>query len=105
MRQTGQRGRTDGNHAEIVKALEGIGASVRSLAAVGDGVPDLAVGFRGVNLFLECKDGSLSPSRRTLTAAQERFFDTWAGQACVAYSPAMAVEQVMQAARKLGALD
>jgi hypothetical protein len=105
MRQTGQRGRTDGNHADVIKALEGIGATVRSLAAVGGGVPDLLVGFRQLTLLMEVKDGTLTPSRRQLTADQVKFFDTWAGQACVAYSPEMAVLQVQQAARKLGAFD
>lgn len=39
-------GRTDSNHAEIAAALRKAGASVVSLASVGNGCPDLLVGFR-----------------------------------------------------------
>ena len=40
-------GKTDANHADIVDALRRVGASVVSLASVGNGVPDLLVGFNG----------------------------------------------------------
>ena len=40
--------RIDRNQPEIVKALRQVGAHVTSLAAVGDGVPDLLVGFQGM---------------------------------------------------------
>ena len=47
--------RVDANHKEIVDALRAIGASVQSLHTVGDGCPDLLVGFRGCNYVLEVK--------------------------------------------------
>lgn len=55
-------GRIDGNQAQIVRALRQVGATVLSLADMGDGCPDLLVGFRGFNILLEVKDGSASPS-------------------------------------------
>jgi hypothetical protein len=71
----------DANQAEIVKALRKIpGVRVRSLAAVGDGVPDLLVGYRGRNWLLECKDPSKPPSKRKLTEDQDEFFAVWTGQ-------------------------
>lgn len=73
------RPRTDATQSEIVAALRSVGASVQSLASVGAGVPDLLVGLRGVTLLIECKDGSLPPSRRRLTPEQEAWHAAWSG--------------------------
>ena len=52
----------DGNHAEIVTALRSVaGVSVCSLAGLGDGVPDLLVGARGLSYLCEVKDGEKTP--------------------------------------------
>ena len=59
--------KVDANQAEIVNALRAVGAQVQSLAAVGHGVPDLLVAFRGDWYVAEVKDGSKPPSKRTLT--------------------------------------
>ena len=90
--------KVDGNHGEIVKALRRVGATVKSLAMVGDGCPDLLVGFRGVLVLLEVKDGSLPPSARKLTKAEAEFVETWA-QTYVVTSAAEAVRVVVEAAR------
>ena len=62
--------RVDSNHREIADALRAVGASVVSLAAIGRGVPDLLVGFRGVNYLLEIKTtkGKLTPDQTEFTA-------------------------------------
>lgn len=73
-------GRTDANQTAIVAALREIGASVVSLADIGNGCPDLLVGFRGVTLLLEVKDGSKPPSKRKLTPDEKEFFETWRGK-------------------------
>ena len=78
--------RVDDNHSEIVKGLRAIGATVRSTASVGQGFPDLAVGFHGQTWLLEIKDGSKSPSRRTLTPDEQKFHSTWRGAAAVVTS-------------------
>ena len=91
--------RTDGNHAAIVAALRKIGATAFSLAAVGNGCPDMVVGYRGVNLLLEVKDGARPPSERSLTAAQKEFFAAWAGQAAVVISASDAVTFVVETLR------
>jgi hypothetical protein len=75
--------RVDSNHSEIVKGLRAIGATVRSTAAIGQGFPDLAVGYRGSTWLLEIKDGNKSPSRRTLTHDEQNFHSTWRGAAAV----------------------
>jgi hypothetical protein len=84
----------DGNHAEVVHALRKIGASVQSLAAVGAGCPDLAVGFRGVNWLIELKDGSKVPSAQKLTADQIAFRALWRGQYAVVTSADQAIALV-----------
>lgn len=91
---THKHGRRDANHTDVVDALRGIGASVVSLADVGDGCPDLLVGFRGVNLLLEVKDGNKPPSARKLTTAEQAFFRDWRGTVHIVFSAADAVETV-----------
>lgn len=69
----------DDNQPEIVETLRQIpGCAVKSMAAVGDGFPDLLVWYRGYYL-MEVKDGSKSPSRRSLTPDQEIFHRMWPG--------------------------
>jgi len=71
--------RVDDNHVAVVEALRKAGAMVQSLAAVGDGVPDLLIGIRGKLALFEIKDGSKSPSRRKLTPDQVKWHEQWAG--------------------------
>ena len=89
--------RVDNNHSEIVKGLRAVGATVRSTAAIGDGFPDLAVGWRGVTYLLEIKDGSKPKSKRTLTPAEQSFHNEWRGAAAV-------VTSLDDALRTIGAL-
>ena len=83
--------KTDANHSEVVKALRQIGCSVASLASVGCGIPDLVVGYRGVNWLLEVKDGSKPPSARKLTDDEAAFMAAWRGQ----YAVVETVEQAI----------
>lgn len=78
--------RVDQNQELIVKALRACGASVQSIAAAGDGVPDLLVGWRGQNLLVECKNGENVPSKRRLTPDQVKWHGEWRGQVCVVES-------------------
>lgn len=87
-------GRTDANHTAIVTALRDIGASVVSLADIGGGCPDLLVGYRGVNLLLEVKDGKKSPSARMLTSAEQKFFSEWRGKVYAVFSEIDAINVV-----------
>lgn len=76
--------RIDANHREIVKALRDIpGCTVTSLAGVGNGCPDLVVGYKGRNYLLEVKPpggvrGGIS--RQTLTDAELAWHRSWRGQ-------------------------
>jgi Holliday junction resolvase len=88
-------GRCDDNHSDIVKALRQAGCSVVSLAAVGDGVPDILVGREGgKNYLLEIKDGTKPPSGKKLTQQQRYFFSIWKGHAAVVNDVYEALEAV-----------
>ena len=75
--------RTDANQSAIINALRGVGASVQDLSRVGQGCPDLLVGFRGRNWLLEVKDGSKNASDRKLTSDQMTWHRIWSGQKAV----------------------
>ena len=65
----------------IVKAFREMGASVSILSAVGQGCPDLVMGYRGLNVLVECKTGN-----GKLTPDQERFHENWKGDVRIARS-------------------
>lgn len=84
--------KTDDNQQEIIAALRAVGASVQPLHAVGQGCPDLVVGYlchltgERRNALVEVKDGRKSPSARGLTDAQLRWHMLWEGQVAIAES-------------------
>lgn len=69
----------DANQTQVVEALRAAGATVQSLAPVGQGVPDLLVGFQGKTLLMEVKDGRKPPSQRQLTEDQLKWHGAWRG--------------------------
>jgi hypothetical protein len=62
--------RVDANHLDIAHALRQAGVHVTSLAAVGNGVPDLLLSFRGRWFVAEVKDGE---KNWILTSQQKDF--------------------------------
>ena len=86
--------KVDANQAEIVQALRQIGATVQSLAAVGNGCPDLLVGFRGKNWLLEIKDGNKPPSAQALTPHQVEWHRVWQGRVVVVNSVESAIAAI-----------
>lgn len=66
--------RPDGNQAGLVDLAERLGASVAITSQVGDGFPDLVIGFQGRNYLVEVKvpGGKLRPK-------QTDFIRTWRG--------------------------
>jgi len=74
----------DANEPEIVKALRKHGATVQPLS-VG-GVPDLLVGYMGVNLLFEVKS-----DKGTLTEDQKVWHENWIGQKTIVHNPAEAL--------------
>lgn len=85
------RPRLDANHLEICQALNAVGASVQSLAALGGGCPDLLVAYRNRTFVLELKTET-----GTLTKAQESWLLHWQG-------PVSIVRDANGALRAIGA--
>ena len=83
----------DANQAAIVRALEAFGATVLVLAGVGDGAPDLLVGFRGQNYLLEVKALGEEPR-----ANQVEWHGRWKGK------PVAVVYDIGDALRAVGAV-
>ena len=72
----------DANQPEIVAALRKAGATVALLSRVGDGVPDLVVGYRGRNFLIEVKDLNAPKKDRELRDNQAEWHAAWKGQVC-----------------------
>lgn len=85
--------RIDSNHQAIVGTLRKVGATVQSLATVGNGTPDLLVGFRGRTFLFEVKDGARPPSQRKLTDMEASWHQRWRGSDLyTVYSPGEALK-------------
>ena len=91
MIRRGHAGRTDANQGAIVAALRKMGCSVAITSQVGQGLPDLLVGYMGRTVLLEIKDGERPPSERKLTAAEAYWLAHWRG------GPAVVVASVEEA--------
>lgn len=89
--------KVDRNQPEIVAALRKMGCTVQPLHSVGQGCPDLLVGYRGLNFLIEVKDGELSPSHRKLTEDQVEWHRDWRGTVFVALSAEDAMRIVTEA--------
>jgi hypothetical protein len=86
--------RVDANQPSIVAALTAAGATVQYLHTLGQGCPDLLVGYRGNNYVLEVKDGDKPPSRRRLTKDEDRWHAWWRGRVDVVENEREALEVI-----------
>ena len=86
--------RVDRNHGEIADAFRKLGCSFLSLAPLGKGVPDAAIGYGGLTILIEIKDGAKAKSQQKLTPDQEAFWDTWKGGVRLVNSLEAVVETV-----------
>lgn len=84
--------KVDANHGVIVAALRQVGASVQDLAKVGQGCPDILVGYRGQNYLMEIK-----VKKGKATLPQIAWHTFWQGQVVV-------VRDVDEALHVIGAL-
>lgn len=78
--------RVDENQREIVGALQSVGASVQPLHAVGQGCPDLLVGWRSRCWTFEVKNPDKPPRDQKLTPAQVEWHAAWNGQVDIIHS-------------------
>ena len=74
-----RRARTDANQQAVIDALRQAKATVQSLAEIGNGCPDLLVGYNGRTYLMEVKDGSKPLSGVKLTANQIEWHQQWTG--------------------------
>lgn len=68
--------KTDANQSAITAVLREVGATVVDLSAVGKGVPDLLVGYRGATYLLEVKNVK---GKNKTTPDQDVFYAWWRG--------------------------
>ena len=76
----------DDNQRAVIAALRQMGCSVQPLSMVGDGCPDIMVGYKGRNLLFEIKDGDKPPSCTKKTQKQEYWHRVWGGQVATVHS-------------------
>ena len=78
--------RIDANQTELVEFFRKAGASVLCTHTLGQGAPDIIVGYRGLNELVEIKDGDKPPSQRKLTPDEKEFHLDWKGSIYVVKS-------------------
>jgi len=81
--------RADSNQQEIVDFLRFAGASVLILSQVGNGCPDLLIGYNGNNYLIEVKY-----KNGRLRKKQKEFIQSWNGTAVIV---AKSIEEVRKA--------
>ena len=91
---TRRASKVDRNQSEIVKKLREVGCTVQLLHTVGQGCPDILVGYRGSNFALEIKDGLLPPSARKLTEPEAAWHRDWRGHVAIVNDADEALEAV-----------
>ena len=87
--------KVDKNQKEIVRLARTLGCRVQSLAACGQGVPDLLISYRGRNHLVEVKNG-----RNTLTPDQVNWIDNWNSTVHVIRTPDHMKELVLSWAKQ-----
>lgn len=95
------RARKDENHIAIVKNFRQLGATVLDTAQLGNGAPDILIGYKGHNVAIEIKDGSKVPSQRKLTPDEVKFHDEWQGWIEIVYS----VDDVINLVNRIRAIN
>lgn len=71
--------KVDANHAEVVKILRQLGASVYDTSRCGKGFPDIVVGYKNHTVLVEIKSGE----KKAFTPDQLKFMANWKGSAVV----------------------
>lgn len=71
--------RVDHSQPEIVEKLRAAGCTVLSLAPLGKGAPDLAVGSHGFTYLMECKSPQYRKAHPERIAEQREWAKKWHG--------------------------
>lgn len=94
--------KVDQNQSDLVTTMRNMGVSVEITSAAHNGFPDLVVGFGGITVLVEVKDGSKPPSARKLTKDQVKFHNTFKGAITVIETTEQAIALVHQIRRVAG---
>ena len=96
--------RADANQSEIVEFARACGATIQHLHMVGDGCPDLLIGYLGLNDLWEIKvpGANLSKRKRGKSRSQVEWHQDWRGSACVIRTVEDATERLDWMRRSLG---
>jgi hypothetical protein len=78
--------KVDENQSDIVNGLMLFGAKVQLLHAVGQGCPDILVGFNGKNFLIEIKNPDKPKGDQKLTPDQVKWHKFWTGQKAIAHT-------------------
>lgn len=90
--------KVDANHREIVEAMKAVGASIIDTSTLGQGMPDLIVGFHGKTILMEIKNPKTQYGRKGLNVNQRKWAEGWTG------GPLSIVDSVDAALRMLGVM-
>lgn len=93
---TRRAAKIDENQPALVELIRAMGVSVAITSAAHDGFTDLVIGFGGVTVLVEVKDGSKEPARRKLTPQQVTFHNSFKGAITVIENEQQAVELVIR---------
>jgi hypothetical protein len=66
--------RVDSNHKELVEAFRQLGATVTDLSRVGQGCPDILVGYCSISIPVEIKTRT-----GKLNLLQQQWLENWQG--------------------------
>jgi rhamnose utilization protein RhaD (predicted bifunctional aldolase and dehydrogenase) len=69
--------RTDANQAQIIHTFIALGATVLNLSRVGEGCPDILIGYKKHSVLCEIKRNDKAP----YTESQVKFMQNWRGGA------------------------
>jgi Holliday junction resolvase len=83
MRRRRPVGHKDSCHDAVVKELRQVGCTVMETHALGDGAPDLVVGYQGVTALVELKNGAryhqTQREKRERLSQQAEYLAAWRG--------------------------
>ena len=82
---------------KIAVRLLQIGCTVIDTKSVGNGFPDLVVGYKGTNYLLKTMDGDLPICKRIPTTDEMHFQNEWEGQYAIVNNEDAAVQFIVEA--------
>jgi hypothetical protein len=92
-------GNPDRNQQPIVDLVRAMGGTVEITTGVGDGFPDLVIGWRGLTILVEVKKPGKAAASTRLRESQDLFRVRWTG------GPVLDVETATELVQKLIDLD